>query len=67
MTDREVLALASPVLRRDVACPRLFRQARRLNKHRAPQETIERLIDAGLLRWGNSSRTFVILTSLKGH
>ena len=60
MTDRKVLALASPALRRDVACPALFRQAKRVNKH--PQKTIERLIGEGLLRWGNASRTFVVLT-----
>ncbi len=43
MTDRKVLALASPALRRDVACPTLFRQARRVNKQRVSQKTIERL------------------------
>jgi hypothetical protein len=62
MTDRKVLALASPALRRDVACPTFFRQAKRVNKHRVSQKTIERLIDDGLLRWGNASRTFVVLT-----
>jgi len=62
MTDRKVLALASPALRRDVACPTLFRQAKRVNKHRVSQKTIERLISEGLLRWGNASRTFVVLT-----
>ena len=41
MTDREVLALASPALRRDVACPTLFRQAKRMNKQRVSQKTIE--------------------------
>jgi hypothetical protein len=34
MTDRKVLALASPALRRDVLCPTLFRQAKRINKQR---------------------------------
>jgi hypothetical protein len=71
MTDRKVLALASLALRRDVACPRFFRQAKRVNKHRVSQKPIERLIDAGLLRWGNASRTFVVLTErgqvLNGH
>ena len=43
MTDRKVLALASPALRRDVACPTLFRQAKRANKHRVCQKTVERL------------------------
>ena len=62
MTDRKVLALASPALRRDVACPTLFRQAKQVSKHRVSQGTIERLIDEGLLRWGNASRTFVLLT-----
>jgi len=62
MTDRKVLARASPALRRDVACPTLFRQAKHVNKHRVSQRTIERLIDEGLLRWGNASRTFVVLT-----
>jgi hypothetical protein len=62
MSDRKVLALASPALRRDVACPTLFRQAKRVNKHRVSQRTVERLIDKGLLRWGNASRTFVVLT-----
>jgi len=62
MTDRKVLALASPALRRDVACPMLFLQARRVNKQRVSQKTIERLIGEGLLRWGNASRTFVVLT-----
>jgi len=62
MTDRKVLARASPALRRDVACPTLFRQAKRVNKHRVSQKTIERLISEGLLRWGNASRTFVVLT-----
>ena len=62
MTDREALALASPALRRDGVCPMLFRQAKRKNKRRVPQETIERLIGEGLLRWGNASRTFVVLT-----
>jgi len=62
MTDRKVLALASPALRRDVACPTFFRQARRINKNRVSQKTIERLIGEGLLRWGNASRTFVVLT-----
>jgi hypothetical protein len=62
MTDREALALALPALRRDGLCPVLFRQAKRKNKHRVPQETVERLIDEGLLRWGNVSRTFVVLT-----
>ncbi len=62
MTDRKVLALASPALRRDVACPTLFRQAKRVNRHRMSQKTIERLIGEGLLRWGNASRTFVVLT-----
>jgi hypothetical protein len=51
MTDRKVLALASPALRRDVACPRLFRQAKRVNKQRVSQNTVERLISEGLLRW----------------
>ena len=55
MTDRKELALASPALRRDVACPTLFRQAKRVNKHRVSQKTIERLIGEGLLRWGNAS------------
>jgi hypothetical protein len=62
MTDRAVLALASTALRRDVACPTLFRQAKRVNKQRVSQKTIERLIGEGLLRWGNASRTFVVLT-----
>jgi hypothetical protein len=62
MTDRKVLALASPALRRDVACPTLFRQAKRVNKQRVSQKTVERLISEGLLRWGNASRTFVVLT-----
>ncbi len=62
MTDRKVLALASRALRRDAACPTLFRQAKRVNKHRVSQKTIERLISEGLLRWGNASRTFVVLT-----
>jgi len=62
MTDRKVLALASPALRRDVACLTFFRQAKRVNKHRVSQKTIERLIGEGLLRWGNASRTFVVLT-----
>ena len=62
MTDRKVLALASPALRRDVACPTLFRQAKRINRHRVSQKTIERLIGEGLLRWGNARRTFVVLT-----
>ena len=62
MPDRKVLALASPALRRNVACPTLFRQAKRVNKQRVTQRTIERLIDEGLLRWGNGSRTFVVLT-----
>jgi hypothetical protein len=62
ITDRKVLALASPALRRDVACPTLFRQAKRVNKHRVSQKTIERFISEGLLRWGNASRTFVVLT-----
>ncbi len=62
MTDRKVLALASPALRRDVACPTLHRQAKRVTKHRVSQKTIERLISEGLLRWGNASRTFVVLT-----
>jgi len=62
MTDRKVLALASPALRRDVACPRFFRQAKRVNRHRVSQKTIERLIDDGLLHWGSASRTFVVLT-----
>jgi hypothetical protein len=62
MTDRKVLALASPAMRRDVACPTLFRQAKRVNEHRVSQQTIERLISEGLLRWGNGSRTFVVLT-----
>jgi hypothetical protein len=62
MTDREVLALASPALRRDVACPRFFGQARRRSTHRVPRETIERLNDASLLRWATPARTFVILT-----
>ena len=61
MTHRKVLALASPALRRDVACPTLFRQAKRVSKHRVSQKTIERLISEGLLRWGNASRTFVVL------
>src|ERR1700740_2732576 len=34
MTDRKVLALASPALRRDVARPAFFRQAKRVNRHR---------------------------------
>jgi hypothetical protein len=59
MTDRKVLALALPALRRDVACPTLFRQAKRVNKQRVSQKTVERLISEGLLRWGNASRTFV--------
>ncbi len=71
MTDREALALAVPALRRDRARPMLFRQARRRNKPRVPQETVERLIDEGLLRWGNNSRTFAVLTergrALNGH
>jgi hypothetical protein len=58
MTDREALALASPALRRDVACPTLFRQAKRVNQHRVSQKTISE----GLLRWGNASRSFVVLT-----
>ena len=63
MTDRMVLALALPALRRDVACPTLFRQAKRVNKHRVSQRTIERLSDEGLLRRGNANRTFVVLTN----
>ena len=55
-------SLISPALRRDVACPTLFRQAKRASKHRVSQKTIERLSDEGLLRWGNASRTFVVLT-----
>ncbi len=62
MTDRKVLALTSPALRRDVASPTLFRQAKRVNKQRVTQKTIERFISEGLLRWGNASRTFVVLT-----
>jgi len=62
ITDRKVLALASTALRRDVACPTLFLQARRVNKQRVSQKTIERLIGEGLLRWGTASRTFVVLT-----
>jgi hypothetical protein len=62
MTDREELTLASPELRRDGAYPVLFRQAKRRNKRRVPQETVERLIDEGLLRSSNTSRTFVVLT-----
>ena len=62
ITDRKVLALASPALRRDVACPTLFRQAKRVNKQRVSQKTVERLISEGLLRWGNASRTFAVLT-----
>ena len=62
MTDRKVLALALPALRRDVACPTLFRQAKRVNKQRVSQKTVEQLISEGLLRWGNASRTFVVLT-----
>jgi hypothetical protein len=62
IADRKVLALASTALRRDVACPTLFRQAKRVNKQRVSQKTIERLIGEGLLRWGNASRTFVVLT-----
>ena len=62
MTDQEALALVSPALRRDLACPTLFRQAKGVNKHRVSQRTIERLISEGLLRWGNASRTFVVLT-----
>ena len=62
MTDRKALALALPALRRDASCPWLFRQAKRVNKQRVSQKTIERLIDEGLLRWGNASRTFVVLT-----
>jgi len=62
MTDRKAPALASPALRRDVACPTFFRQAKRINKHRVSQKTIERLIGEGLLRWGNASRTFVVMT-----
>ncbi len=62
MTDRRVLALASTALRRDAACPTPFRQAKRVNKHCVSQRTIERLIDDGLPRWGNASRTFVVLT-----
>ena len=62
MTDREALTVASPALRRDVACPTLFRQAKHVNKQRVSQRTIERLIGEGLLRWGNASRTFVVLT-----
>jgi hypothetical protein len=60
--DDKVLALASLALRRDVACPTLFRQAKRVNKQRLSQKTIERLISEGLLCWGNASRTFVVLT-----
>ena len=36
--------------------------AKRANKHRVSQKTIERLSDEGLLRWGKASRTFVVLT-----
>ena len=61
MTDPKVLALALPALRRDVGCPTLFRQAKHVNKQRVSQRTIERLIGEGLLRWGNASRTFVVL------
>jgi hypothetical protein len=65
-----MLALASPALRRDVACPTNFRPAKRVNKQRVSQKTVERLIDDGLLRWRNASRTFVVLTergrALKG-
>jgi hypothetical protein len=57
-----VLALALPPLRCAVACPSLFRQAKRVNEHRVPQKTIERLIDESLLLWGNASRTFLVLT-----
>ncbi len=68
MSDRKVLALASPALRRDVARFTLFRQVKRVNKHRVSQK--KRLISEGLLRWGNASRTFVVLTergrALKG-
>ncbi len=62
MTNRKVLALASPALRRDAACPTLFRRAKRVSKHRVSQKTIKRLISEGLLRCGNASRTFVVLT-----
>ncbi len=62
MTDRKVLALASPALRRNVACPTLFRQAKRVNKQRVFQKAIERLISEGLLRWANANRTFAVLT-----
>ncbi len=62
MTDLKVLALASPALRRDVVCPTLFRQAKRVNKHRVSQRTIERLISEGLLHRGNASRILVVLT-----
>jgi hypothetical protein len=62
MSDRKVFALASPALRRDVTRPTLFRQAKRVNKQRVSQKTVERLISEGLPRWGNASRTFVVLT-----
>ena len=62
ISDREALALASPALRRDAACPLFFRQAKRRNKWRVPRETVERLIDEGLLRLVANSRTFVVLT-----
>ena len=42
--------LNAPALLRDDVCPTLFRQARRVNKHRVSQKTIERLISEGLLR-----------------
>ena len=66
MTDREApyACIARAAARR--RCPVPFRQARRRNKRRVPQETVERLIDEGLLRWGNLSRTFVVVTERGG-
>jgi hypothetical protein len=67
ITDRRVLALASPALRRDILCPTPFRQAKRVNEHRVSQKTIERLISEGSCAGQRQSNIRPAYTTRTGH
>ena len=62
MTDREGPSLASAALRATSLIPRTFGRRSASTTIGCPKRTVERLIDDGLLGWGNASRTLVVLT-----
>lgn len=68
LENEQALAACNPTLRRlpgqggfFVPAPSLFRRGtdQRVSI-RIPERTVRRMVDKGLLRWGNKCRTFVV-------